>query len=102
MHPAIRDKLPALPALCAKQHVKRLELIGSATTDRFDPAHSDVDFLVEYLPLKPIGAADAYFGLVEDLEALFGRKIDLAMTEAIANKYFFMLIAPSRTVLYAA
>jgi hypothetical protein len=102
MHPAIQDKLKALPGLCAKHHVKRLELFGSATTDRFDPAHSDVDLLVEYLPLAPKDHAIAYFGLIEDLKSLFGVEVDLVMTKAVTNKYFLRGIARSRTTLYAA
>jgi predicted nucleotidyltransferase len=102
MHPAIQDKLKALPGLCAKHRVKRLELFGSATTERFDPARSDVDFLVEYLAIEDGQHANAYFGLLEDLEALFGRKVDLAMTGAVTNPYFLRGIASSRTTVYAA
>ena len=34
--------------LCARFGVHRLELFGSAATGAFDPARSDVDFLVEF------------------------------------------------------
>lgn len=34
--------------LCRAFGVKRLAVFGSATTDRFDPDRSDVDFLVEF------------------------------------------------------
>ena len=46
--------------------------------------------------------ADRYFGLLEALEALFGRPVDLVMTAAIKNPYFLQGIEPSRTLLYAA
>jgi predicted nucleotidyltransferase len=68
----------------------------------FNPRTSDFDFLVEFLPLPEGKRADAYFGLREDLEALFERPIDLVMTQAIRNRYFLAGIRGSRTPLYAA
>ena len=70
--------------------------------DRFDPAHSDIDFLVEFELLAEGQHADAYFGLLEALESLFSRHIDLVMTRAIRNPYFLEAIQPTRTLLYAA
>ena len=55
-------------------------------TGTFNPRTSDFDFLVEFLPLPEGKHADAYFGLREDLEALFERPIDLVMTQAIRNR----------------
>jgi predicted nucleotidyltransferase len=82
--------------------VKRLEVFGSAATDRFDPARSDVDFLVEFDDLAPDEYADAYFGLLKGLEELFGRSVELIMPSAVRNKYFLMSSNRSRTVGYAA
>jgi len=39
-----------LRELCRRFHVRRLDLFGSATGDDFDPARSDLDFLVEFEP----------------------------------------------------
>ena len=77
-------------------------MFGSAVDDRFDGAESDLDFLVEFLPLQPGEHADAYFGLLEDLERLFERPIDLVMSRAIRNRYFKESIERSRVPLYAA
>jgi predicted nucleotidyltransferase len=92
----------ALEELCRRFRVRRLELFGSATDERFDPATSDLDFLVEFEELGDGEHADAYFGLMEELEALFGRPVDLLMPGAITNPYFLENIQASRTVLYAA
>jgi predicted nucleotidyltransferase len=76
-------------------------MFGSATTDRFDPERSDVDFLVEFTP----GAADPfddYFGLKEDLELLLGRSVDLVMEKAVRNPYFAASAASSAQDVYAA
>ena len=77
-------------------------MFGSAVGDRFDGAESDLDFLVEFLPLQPGEHADAYFGLLEDLERLFERPVDLVMSRAIRNRYFKESIERSRVPLYAA
>jgi predicted nucleotidyltransferase len=82
--------------------VLTLELFGSATGREFDETASDLDFLVEFKPLQPGQHADAYFGLLEDLENLFGRPVDLVMTRAIRNRYFKESIKKSRVRLYAA
>jgi len=93
----------ALEHLCMQYRVCRLELFGSALTDdRFDDADSDMDFLVEFLPLEPGQRADAYFGLLEELEALFQKPVDLVVTKAIKNPYFLQAIDRDRELLYAA
>ena len=86
--------------ICARFGVRRLELFGSAATGAFDPAHSDVDFLVELGP-----AADRfgqYCGLKEALEAVFGRPVDLVEEGASSNRYFLESMNKSRRLLYAA
>ena len=98
----VEEKRDDLIRLCAKYRVRRLEIFGSAITNRFDPRTSDLDFLVEFLPLQPGEYADAYFGLLEALRGLFQRNVDLVMTGAIRNRYFLESINRSRTVLYAA
>ena len=92
-----------LQSLCERYRVQSLELFGSATkTKRFDNSESDLDFLVEFFPLGPGEKADAYFGLLEGLEKLFRRPIDLVVTRAIKNRFFREAIERDRTLLYAA
>ncbi len=99
----IEDKRKELVNLCQKHSVERLELFGSALTgDNFDIERSDIDFLVEFLPLEPGENAHAYFGLLDDLRNLFQRKVNLVMTLAIKNRYFLESINQNREVLYAA
>jgi len=99
----IKEHYEELGHLCRQYHVKRLEVFGSALTgEGFDPVKSDLDFLVEFLPLQPGQHADAYFGLLEDVEKLFDRHIDLVMPRAIKNPYFLESINKARKVLYAA
>ncbi len=91
-----------LEQLCIRYHVRRLELFGSATANRFNPESSDLDFLVEFRDLEPNQYADHYFGLLEALEDLFQRPVDLVMTSAIKNPYFLQSVNATRMVLYAA
>ncbi len=91
-----------LVELCRRHHVRTFELFGSAANGDFDPEQSDLDFLVDFLPLEPGHRANAYFGLLFGLEDLFRRKIDLVETSAIQNPYFLKTVNQSRTVLYAA
>ncbi len=98
----IKQKKADFAELCEAYRVRRLELFGSAAGDDFNPLVSDLDFLVEFFPIPSGGRADAYFGLLEGLELLFGRPVDLVMVRAIKNRYFLEAIAPSRVILYAA
>jgi len=96
----IESRLPDLRRLCARYYVRRLELFGSAATGAAD-ACSDLDFLVEFGEVPRGRHADCHFGLLEALESLFGRRIDLVEAKAIDNPYFLAGIGPSRQVLVA-
>lgn len=100
--PTILEQIDAVQRLCRKHRVARLELFGSAATGRFDALHSDLDFLIEFVPLSPADRADAYFGMLAALQDLFHRDIDLVETAAVTNPYFKQTVDADRTVLYAA
>ena len=97
----IEQHADALAAICRGRHVATLDLFGSAATGKFD-ADSDLDFLVTFADLAPSAMADAYFGLLDDLVALFGRPIDLVCAKAMRNPYFIWSAEESRVRLYAA
>jgi len=102
MHPLIEEKREQLDELCRKFKVRRLELFGSAAGGMFDPQRSDLDFLVEFLDLNPAEYANAFLGLIEALEQLFRRPVDLVVPRSIENKYFRQSIDRNRTLVYAA
>ena len=102
MHPVVQAHLESLHELCTEHRVARLDLFGSAARDDFDPATSDLDFLVEFEPMSPAEHADSFFGLLADLERLFGRRIDLLEPEPIENPYVWQSIERSRKILYEA
>jgi predicted nucleotidyltransferase len=96
----IEANLPALRALCRRFGVRRLDLFGSAVTGRFDPARSDLDFLVDFEPMPPSHYAKAGRGLREGLEQLFGRPIDLLTEPALVNPYLRRQIESEKHTLY--
>jgi predicted nucleotidyltransferase len=91
-----------LAALCRAFHVKRLELFGSALGSGFDPARSDLDFVVEFAPLAPTAYATAFFAFKEALERLFERSVDLIVLSAIRNPYFRRQVEQRKALIYAA
>jgi predicted nucleotidyltransferase len=99
----IEDNREAIKDLCTRYRVRQLEIFGSALSgESFRSERSDLDFLVEFLPLEQGEYADTYFGLLESLEALFDRHVDLVMPGAIKNPYFLESVNRNREVLYAA
>ena len=102
MNPALAQHRMELEGLCRRYGVRRLELFGSAAIGQDQPGASDLDFLVEFAPLSSGAYADAYFGLLESLERLFGQPVDLVVGSAIRNPYFLQAIERTKTLLYAA
>ncbi len=92
-----------LEALCRAYHVNTLKLFGSATTDDFDPARSDLDFLVIFdRPGPDMGLAQQFFGFHEALQILFGRRVDLLEEPFIENSVLRRSALASAKLLYAA
>jgi predicted nucleotidyltransferase len=87
--------------LCRRFRVKRLEVFGSAVSGQFDPDRSDYDFLAEF---EPDGGDlfHRFFGLIDELEKLLGRPVDLLTPRSIRNKYLRAAIDRTRTTVYAA
>lgn len=88
-----------LAAICAELGVRRLELFGSAV--RSDEPE-DLDFLVDLGERPPAEYAEAYFALLEKLQALFSRPIDLVTPAGLGNPYFRERVEQEKALLYAA
>lgn len=88
--------------LCRRFHVHRLDVFGSAARGSdFDPARSDVDLLVSYLPGHHPGIV-AWQDLRDALKDLLGRPVDLVMETAVENPFIRAGIERSREAVYAA
>lgn len=102
MDPLVEAKRKELRQICRRHGVRHLEVFGSAADDRFDPGKSDLDFLVEFDDMPPVRHADAFFGLLEELQDLFACPVDLVERKAIRNPYFLQAIERTKVVVYAS
>ena len=102
VNPILEEKALELREICRRWQVERLLLFGSSARGFFDPASSDLDFLVQFPKLSPAQHAESYFGLQEDLERLFGRSVDLVEPGPIRNPYFRQAVEQSQELIYAA
>ena len=91
-----------LRAIAKRRRVRHLAVFGSVARNDFDAARSDVDLLVEFDPLEPIERAEAYLGLLADLEALFERPVDLVERSALRNPIVRESIEASQVTVYDA
>ncbi len=102
MNPIVKAQSALVAGICRQRHVVRLALFGSAATGRFEPQRSDLDFAVQFASMSPQEHANAYFGLIEDLQRLFQRPIDLVEWDFIQNPYFKQSVENTQIVLYEA
>jgi predicted nucleotidyltransferase len=103
VHTVIDQRRATIALLCRRYSVRRLAVFGSAArgTD-FDPATSDVDFLVAFEPDSRLPPLRQFFGLAEALEGLLGRPVDLVERGAMRNPYILASIERAHEVVYAA
>jgi uncharacterized protein len=103
MIPLVLHHRQKIVELCKMHGVRRLELFGSAaSSDTFDPSHSDIDFLYMMDHEERDDLPDRYFSLCEALEQTLGHKIDMVSLPDVKNPYFLALANKTRQVLYAA
>ena len=93
---------PALPGLCRRSGVRRLDFFGSASSGADKRGHSDLDFLVEFATVASATYADNFFGFKEALERLFGRPVNLVVASAIKNPYLRESVERGKQSVYAA
>lgn len=94
------DHHDAIVQLCRAHGVERLEVFGSAAGGRFDPARSDLDFIVTFSPQARAEIERHYFAFAESLERLFQRPVDLMTDQPIRNPYLRKAVDASRRDVY--
>lgn len=85
--------------ICQKHKVKTLAVFGSVLTDRFCD-DSDIDFVVDFTDVDERDYADNYLEMLEALQNLLGREIDLLENKAIRNSILLQTINDSKQVIY--
>lgn len=102
MNKLVKDNIEELQEICKKNSVAELYIFGSALSNDFSD-QSDLDFAyVLKEGLSPIEYGDAFFGLMEDLENLFERNIDLVSYRVVKNPVFKQELDRTKKTLYAA
>jgi len=96
----VQINLNVLADFCRKWRVRELSIFGSALRDDFRP-DSYLDFLVSFEPEAHLDI-DILIAMKEELEARFGRPVDLVEKEALRNPWRKYEILRTREVLYAA
>jgi predicted nucleotidyltransferase len=89
-----------LAEFCRKWRIRELSIFGSALREDFN-ANSDLDFLVSFEPGASLDI-DRLLDMKEELEACFGRPVDLVEKEAMRNPWRRHQILKTRQVIYAA
>lgn len=87
-------------AFCKRWKISEFSLFGSVLRDDFRP-DSDVDVLVSFHEKAGWSLWDL-IEMREQLEKMFGRKVDLVEKEAIRNPYRRHSILNGREVFYAS
>jgi predicted nucleotidyltransferase len=100
MNSQVRLDHEVLAAFCRKWRIRELSVFGSALRGDFGP-DSDLDFLVSFEPDAPLDI-DRLLDMKEELEARFGRPVDVVEKEALRNPWRRYEILRTREVLYAA
>jgi predicted nucleotidyltransferase len=98
----LKRKRDLIADACKRHGVLRLDVFGSAAQGDFRPGKSDLDLLVEFVPMDPYARVEAYFGMLDELRALLGMEIDLVMVDAVKNRYIAADIERTKQLLYAA
>lgn len=91
--------LDGIAALCERYGVRTLELFGSGATGSFDPATSDLDFVVDLGEYEP-EIANRYIELAFALEVLFGRPVDLLTPRSLRSPSIVAEVNETRQVVY--
>jgi predicted nucleotidyltransferase len=100
----LEAKRDEIAAICREFDVLRLEVFGSASVGPWNPATSDVDFLVTYRPdWRHDGWMTEHYVLQDRLSEALGRPVDLVMAkEHFADPYFDASVNASRQAVYGA
>lgn len=85
--------------LCKQYKVDQLFVFGSILTNKFRE-DSDVDLVVNFLPLPPEDYADNYLSLKEALSQLFQRPVDLIEEKGIRNMVFRQNVNRTKQLIY--
>lgn len=98
----IKNKLDEIITACKEHHVETISLFGSAAKNAMHEG-SDIDLLVEFSDdIEVLEYADNYFSLLEQLQSILNKKVDLVSCKSLKNPILKEEIYQSKVDLYAA
>jgi len=100
MDKLIRKNIHQISELCERYGVRKLYAFGSVVSGKFSEENSDIDLLVELLPMSPMDRGEALLELWDQLEKLFNRKVDLVSEQSVRNPYFFSSLEATKQLIY--
>ena len=100
MVPQVAMKRSEIIRLCERLPVLSLDVFGSATSDHFDEASSDVDFVARFAQRAAGQYLSSYLDLAHGLEQILGRSVDVLTEESIRNEHFKAAVDTSRERIY--
>jgi predicted nucleotidyltransferase len=95
----MEQNLAKLKNICAIYHVDKMYLFGSALNSSFSD-QSDIDILVKFKQMDLAKYFQNYMELKENLEVLFGRKVDLLEEQTLKNPILIKSINKSKELIY--
>ena len=93
--------LEGIRVLCERFGMQALYVFGSAVHGTFDPATSDLDFLVD-LGEYDAGLLGRFLDFQDELARLLGRDIDLITVGSTGHRRFVDEVQATKVSIYAA
>ncbi|EPR68135.1 nucleotidyltransferase family protein [Cyclobacterium qasimii] len=98
----IQNKIDDIIGACKQHHVETLSLFGSAAKNVM-LENSDIDLLVAFSDdIDILDYADNYFSLLDTLQNILNRKVDLVSSKSIKNPVLKEEVYQTKVELYAA
>jgi predicted nucleotidyltransferase len=88
-----------LKRLCTMYNVEKMYLFGSVLNSNFNN-ESDIDILVKFKSIELSKYFDNYMDFKQNLEKLFGRKVDIVEEQTLRNPILINSINKSKELIY--
>jgi uncharacterized protein len=100
MNEVLKSNLPQVVRLLKSHKVKRAYAFGSTVNGLFT-IDSDIDLLIAFEDnIDPVEYGELYFDLVDQLEVLLQRSVDLVTEPSLKNPYFIKEMNETKVPLY--
>lgn len=98
-----RDYSEEIASICKRHHVKYLGLHGaSLNQENVGGEDSEINLLVEFLPLEPKQHTVCFFALEKELKDLFGRHVNMVDLTDVTHPDLLRQLTKRKTDLYKA